>query len=159
MLTAKRLREVLWYSPEIGIFLWRAPTSNRVKVGKMAGRLSKKDGYIRISLEGKSYLAHRLAFLYMTGDWPSGEVDHRYWRPDDNRWKHIRDVTHSLNQAHKKTANRTSKSGVLCIHWDSVNQKWRLQTRIEKKVVGGRFSRLSDAKAAYRAICKERNKR
>jgi hypothetical protein len=74
MLTVTRLREVLHYDPITGIFTWLVSLSNHV--GKVAGSLDGT-GRVRIRVDGREYGAHRLAWLYMTGNWPVNEIDHR----------------------------------------------------------------------------------
>lgn len=107
-LTAARLRSEFLYDPETGRF-WR-------KVG------SNHTGYIRIKFDGRFHMAHRLAWLYMTDKWPSGEVDHINTQRDDNRWINLRDGSHSQNML-----NHTRKGGVsgaVGVYWRARNKKW-----------------------------------
>lgn len=67
-----RLRELVSYDPETGIFTWLRNT-RQTKAGTVAGR-PRKDG-IRIGLDGARYLAHVIAWFYMTGEWPEPEID------------------------------------------------------------------------------------
>lgn len=75
MLDQNRLKEILHYDPESGVFTWIMPTSNRVKAGDVCDTVGPI-GYIVIGVLGKRRYAHRLAWLYMTGEWPSDQVDH-----------------------------------------------------------------------------------
>ena len=75
MITQKRLKELLHYCPDSGVFTRLKSTSNRVKVGDIAG-WKGKNGYIGINVGGVKERAHRLAFLYMTGDFPVFQTDH-----------------------------------------------------------------------------------
>jgi HNH endonuclease/AP2 domain len=59
------------------------------------------DGYLRISLNGSGLLAHRVAWLLMTGAWPLGEIDHINRVKHDNRWCNLRDVSKSTNQQNR----------------------------------------------------------
>lgn len=68
-LTLKRLKEVLEYEPLTGVFTWKKSLSKNVPVGAVAGRQS--NGYTYIGIDGTSYLAQRLAWLYVKGQWPS----------------------------------------------------------------------------------------
>lgn len=70
MLTAERLRSLLRYDPDTGTFVWAARTSNRIKIGDVAGRPHNR-GYVAIGVDGRVYLAHRLAWLWVTGNWPA----------------------------------------------------------------------------------------
>ena len=108
MISQERLKELLDYDPLAGIFVWRVRASNRVKVGDVAGNLSAY-GYRLIRIDGRMYMAHRLAWLYMTGTWPDRFVDHKNMVRDDNRWCNLRAATMSKNKANaKRPANNTS---------------------------------------------------
>ena len=110
MLTQKRLKELLYYNPENGIFTWKVcpNTNNRVKIGDIAGGID--EGYVRIRIDSKIYRAQRLSFLYMTGKFPKKEVDHINGLRDDNRWKNLRDVSKSVNQQNTFVARCNNKS-------------------------------------------------
>lgn len=98
MLTQEELKQKLIYDPETGIFTWiprpRSFRRNYVAGGQML------NGYITIGV-GKPYLAHRLAFLYMTGQFPTNQVDHINRIRNDNRWCNLRDATSSENSFNK----------------------------------------------------------
>lgn len=106
---AQQLRELVSYDPSTGIFTARVK-SRGVKPGDRLGSFDTR-GYVRITVAGKRHKAHRLAFLYMTGDWPKHEVDHIDMNKSNNRWLNLRDADHSTNQ-HNCPAMRNSKSGV-----------------------------------------------
>jgi len=107
MLTQERLKEVIHYNPDTGIFTWIKATSNRVSAGDRAGWLS--GGYVIIGVHGIKTGAHRLAWFYMTGVWPV-EIDHKNTIRSDNRWINLRDVDHAVNlqnirRPHKDSIN------------------------------------------------------
>jgi hypothetical protein len=87
-LTAERLRKLLSYEPATGIFRWLVRTSNRVRVGSVAGS-KRADGYRKIAIDGISYVAQRLAVLHVTGEWPANSVPRRNLDREDNRWQNI----------------------------------------------------------------------
>jgi HNH endonuclease len=111
-LTQARLKEVLHYEPTTGVFTWLVQTSNRTRVGKPATALSDL-GYIRLSIDYWRLYAHRLAWLYMTGEWPKIQIDHKNTIRTDNRWDNLREATNKFNNENRRTAHRTSKSGLL----------------------------------------------
>lgn len=122
MLTAERLREVLHYDPDTGEFRWRIKGSARRRtVGSR-----RKRGYIQIGIDGRSYQAHRLAYLWMIGVWPSEQVDHINRNPSDNRWSNLRAATHSEN-ARNHNLNRNNTSGANGVHFEPKTQKWRVR--------------------------------
>lgn len=106
-LTAERVREVLSYDESSGIFTWRMKRG-RCGAGSIAGNQSR--GYVQIHVDGRQYFAHRLAWLYTTGDWPVGEIDHINGDRSDNRWVNLRDVSRAVNQQNRRTAQRNNKT-------------------------------------------------
>lgn len=112
MITQERLKEVLFYYPSTGVFIWRVNT-RKTKYGQIAG-WTDEEGYIHIRVDKRLYPAHRLAFVYMTGGFPKrGFVDHRNSVPSDNRWVNLRDASKRLNQENRRTASSNSKTGLL----------------------------------------------
>jgi hypothetical protein len=80
LLTAERLRELLDYSAETGEFRWKKNLKGGVRAGAAAGCVDRRSGgvaYIRIRVDGKIYHAHRLAWLYVHGEWPAAKIDHK----------------------------------------------------------------------------------
>ena len=110
MITQKQLKELLYYDPKTGVFTWRVSTNSRAPVGSVAG-CSDNKGYRLIGIGGKSYKAHRLAFLYMTGSFPENQVDHINHDPADNRWENLRNVTNFEN-GRNQSLHKRNKTGV-----------------------------------------------
>lgn len=113
-LTAERLREHLWYAPETGVFTWKMGRGKQRVVGAVAGRLWRR--YIGIRIDGVNYGAHRLAWFYIHGEWPAGDIDHINGCGDDNRLANIRDVSHSVNGQNQRRATAQSQTGFLGCH-------------------------------------------
>lgn len=109
MLTAERLRELLNYDPSTGHFFWVRPQSNRAKAGARAGHGCKTHGYWIVGVDGSSYRAHRLAWLFVHGKWPEYEVDHLNAVRDDNRIANLRDVPAAINAQNKRRATQNKK--------------------------------------------------
>jgi hypothetical protein len=112
MLTQEYLKSVLHYSPQTGLFTNLMARRNRAKKGAVAGGLHPK-GYITICLNYKSYLAHRLAWLYVYGELPE-RIDHINGNPADNRITNLRECTNSQNLHNRGNPanNRTGYKGV-----------------------------------------------
>jgi HNH endonuclease/AP2 domain len=148
-LTIERLREVLTYAPETGLFYWRVARRNHVKVGDVAGVINRT-GYRRICIDGKRYLASRLAWAWMTGEWPI-EVDHRDTDCANDTWGNLRQATHSQNQANRRRPSNNT-SGFKGVFRDRRSSKWRARIVVnrKRKDLGSHVTREA-AHAAYRA--------
>jgi hypothetical protein len=92
----------LHYDPKTGEFRWLNPTSRSINAGDLAGNLDPSSRYWDIAIEGRSYRAHRLAWLYMTGKWWPRVIDHRDRNPSNNRWDNLRRATVSQNNANRR---------------------------------------------------------
>lgn len=108
MITQERLRELVRYCPETGVFTWKSSSSNRVKIGDVAGTL-RKDGYFRIQIDGKLYFAHRLAWLYIHGNLPTYHIDHIDGNRCNNCINNLRDVDRLTNNQNIKHAQQNNK--------------------------------------------------
>ena len=109
-LTAERLREALSYNPETGLFTRRI-RCGRIAPGEIAGTIAL-NGYITISLDGRRYYAHRLAWLYVHGEWPQ-KLYHTNRDRADNRIANLRESTHAHNSANAKNRGRPTKAAAL----------------------------------------------
>lgn len=123
MLTQQKLKELLSYDPNTGDFIWLQPTNKRIKVGDKAG-YEDTNGYICIKLLGTKYRAHRLAWIYIYGDWPINQIDHINRVKQDNRILNLRDVTHREN--HQNRSNET-------VGVKPYNDRWIARIKVEGK--------------------------
>ncbi len=145
-LTAERLRELLHYDSETGVFKRKISTSNYVRVGDIAG--SYVQGYREIRIDGSRYRSHRLVWLYVHGKWPKNEIDHINGVRDDNRLINLREATHTEN-SYNKGAAKNSTSGVKGVSWDLRKKKWRAQCTVNgKQYHQGYFVNIADAECA-----------
>ncbi len=149
--TAARIRSVLHYDPKTGLWHWIAKTADnasRCKIGSIAGH-ANGNGHLQICVDHKFHMAHRLAWLYMTGEWPKGLLDHRNGIPSDNRWKNLRLATRSQNSANaKKRAG--SFHPLKGARYYKRNNKWSSQVRVNgKPFYLGLFDTPEQAHAAY----------
>src|SRR6266496_1156312 len=102
MLTQIRLKEVVSYDPNLGIFIWLIYRKRSINgIGERAD-ISHRQGYRQICIDGKLYMAHRLAWFYMTGEWPKNLVDHKDSVKDNNKWENLREATYSQNRQNVK---------------------------------------------------------
>ena len=105
-----RLRSTFRHVPETGDFFWAEPGRSR-DLSKRAGVLS--NGYWHLQFQGKRYRAGRVAWLYMTGQWPQYEIDHINQERSDDRWCNLRDVPHVVNQQNRCKLLRSSSTGLI----------------------------------------------
>lgn len=112
ILTADRLHEVLDYDQNTGVFVWKRKTGSRAVPGQVAG-CDHSLGYRFVCVDGKRYKEHRLAWFYVHGQWPVGEVDHIDGSRNNNAIENLRDVSKSVNQQNLREAKSHSKSGLL----------------------------------------------
>ena len=146
MITPERAREALAYDPETGIVTWAIRTSNRVKIGDAAGTPDR--GYLNIGLDGESYRAHNLIWLYVTGEWPEHEIDHINGVKDDNRWVNLRDRSHTINMRNIVAPLRSGSSGFRGV--SKYRKRWRAQIKTNNKNKHlGTFDTPEEASAAY----------
>ena len=149
-LTAEYLRSILHYDPATGIFTWKVSTARRVKVGDIAG-YSNGNGYLQISVQSRRYQAHRLAWLYMYGEWPEDQLDHINRNRSDNRISNLRDVSHKQNNQNKsKRSDNTS--GHPGVFWHKQSSKWQAQIKHDYKHIHlGLFKTIEEALSARKA--------
>lgn len=151
-LTAARLREILDYCPSTGVFSWRVPSGRwgRIKAGSAAGSPNHY-GHLRISINGTSYYAHRLAWLYVTGEWPVNDIDHINSNRADNKFVNLRDVAHRTNAENRSRAHRNKASGLpLGVSLDRRDGAFRADITVDGKAISlGRFCDPVEAHNAY----------
>lgn len=122
-LTADKLKQLLSYNPETGVFIWLVRPNKSILAGTVAGCVEKRIGYCTIGIEGKVYKAHRLAWLHVYGDWPDGLIDHINGQKSDNRIANLRVVSASGNSQNVRKPNRRNKSGFMGVIF--FQNKWR----------------------------------
>jgi hypothetical protein len=155
-LTAERLKELLNYNPLTGVFLWKVWRGPRAQAGQIAGSAwPNKSGkfYRRIMVDGRMYLAHRLAVLWMTGEMPLREVDHRDGDGLNNAWRNLRKATRAQNSANtpRHTDNRAGFKGVY-----QRGQRFVAMIRRDKRGrYLGTYDTPEEAHAAYAAAAQK----
>jgi outer membrane protein assembly factor BamB len=155
MTDVHRVQELLAYNPDTGVFVWKKTTSNRVKVGSVAGNMSK--GYREISIDGKTYRAHRLAWLLTHGRWPSVYLDHVNGNPDDNRLCNLREASTSENawNSRRHADNRSGlKGATYCRNRHHLPWQARICVNGKTKPLGW-FATAEEAHRAYEKAARE----
>ena len=147
ILTQERLKELLSYNPETGVFVWVRRKKN------VAGHV-RKDGYKQIQIGNTKFFSHRLAWLYMVGAFPLEQIDHINRARADNRFANLRAVTNSEN-LHNMGLKSTNKSGFKGVSYQTDAKKWRADISINStNKYLGYFHTPEEASIAYLAAQK-----
>ena len=144
----QELKELLHYAPETGVFTRKKDKGNRKK-GEVAGT-PHNHGYWKVSVNSRQYLAHRLAFFYMTGEWPKEQIDHRNRDKRDNRWCNLREATHAQNMQNCKIS-KNNKSGFKGVTIDK-HGSWYAHIMIDRKLIS--LGSHKTAEEAHETYCK-----
>lgn len=147
MLTSESLHQMVHYSPETGEFRWLVTPGRRIRAGDQAGYVDER-GYVRLRLRGKAYRAHRLAWIYMTGEAPPALIDHADGNTANNRWANLREATPTQNCANSARRNACGYKGV------KKNRAGRFEASIRvdgRRQHLGTFNEARGAHAAYLA--------
>lgn len=145
MITQNELKRILHYDPETGLFT-RISRSSGARVGDIAGTIMKL-GYIAISVKGKVYTAHRLAWLYIHGYFPEKHIDHYNHKRNDNRINNLREVMSSENHRNR-SKSILNTSGIIGVRWRKQNNKWLSSIK-----VNGIQKHLGYFEDKFEAIC------
>lgn len=147
ILTIARLRELLHYDRETGAFHW-AVNHGRYLAGERAERKAAK-GYRGVTIDGKPYLCHRLAWLVVHGEWPTGDVDHRDGVRANNSAANLRHGSRSFNMQNLRRAHIDTQSKLLGAYLDKRRGHWI--SRICKNGKSIDLGRFPSAQAAHEA--------
>lgn len=151
-LTHARVREVLDYDPQTGIFRWKVNMRPRGKAGAVAGS-NHGNGYREIAINQNRHLAHRLAWFWMTGEWPNGQVDHIDLDRSNNAWGNLREATHAQNvyNSGPRSYNSHGAKGVTRRSYG----KWHARIMHNRKLhILGNFDTKEEAANAYNEAAK-----
>ncbi|RRU23615.1 HNH endonuclease [Stenotrophomonas sp. 278] len=144
--TQQRLKEVLRYEPDTGLFYWRRPPSTHPALQDyVAGGIST--GYVLIKIDGRKYKGHRLAWLYVHGEWPDLDIDHSNCCPLDNRISNLRLATNSQNQANRlRDRDKDTPKGVRRLP----SGKFQARITVDRvQILLGTFSTPEQAESEY----------
>ena len=144
------VRSQLSYEPETGLLRWRINWMRR-QIGSIAGNLRPQDGYIRVGLRGRAYMAHRVAWLHYHGRWPEAEIDHINNDRADNRITNLREAT----RQQQLWNTRRAKNGLKGTHM-AQDGRWMAQIKLNGKSTHiGAFKTQGEAHEAYVARAKK----
>jgi len=146
-LTIDRLREVLEYDPEAGVFKWKISPRNRTLPGDIAGR-KNSNGYMIVTVDKQTVRLHRVAWAVTHGRWPEADIDHINGVRDDNRIENLREATRGQNcqNTARRTDNRTGSKGV---HFRKDTGKYSASITVDGKTIYlGSFCTLEEARMA-----------
>lgn len=153
ILTAERVRELLNYDPDTGIFTRKVRTAQRHQVGDRADFIycgGASPGYHRVCIDSERYQAHRVAWLYHYGEWPEKFIDHINGDRADNRIENLRQASAQMNLENLRSPQKNSSSGLLGVHWSKQDGKWRAEIGSNRKKIHlGTFACPEMAHAAY----------
>lgn len=152
-LTVDRLRELVSYDPETGVMV-RVVAVPRGPVGSVVGT-KNSHGHLVARIDFHIYYVHRLAWLYMTGEWPASCVDHRNLDRSDNRWSNLRAASYAENKWNAPRM-KTNTSGVKGVHWFKQYGRWRSTIRAQgREHFLGYFDSKEEAEAARAEAAKK----
>lgn len=155
-ITADYLRSRLTYDQSTGKFFWLPRTDGRrgaeifnsMFAGTEAGTISDQ-GYVIIEIDGRPMRAHRLAWLYVHGEWPNGHLDHRDRNRSNNKFQNLRPATRSQNQSNR-ALTKASTSKRKGVYWHAGARKWMAQIIAEGRThYLGLFDDPDEASRAY----------
>ena len=153
-LTQARLKELLHYKAETGVFTRAKGIQGGGKIGSIAG-YPHHTGYIYIGVALKIHLAHRLAWLYIYGEFPKNGIDHINGIKTDNRIINLRACNQSENLMNTG-AWPANKSGYKGVSWNGKDKRWRAQARLNRKFYYlGQFMDKEAAAECYQKFCKD----
>lgn len=153
MLTQADLHAQLHYNLETGVFTRLISKSIRVKVGDVAGTLNNH-GYIAICINSKIYAAHRLAWLYVYGEWPKDQIDHINNIQTDNRIINLREANNSQNR-HNTRLPKNNTTGYKGVTYHKRQKKFTSHAMVNRKTYHlGYFDSAELASEAYQEFIK-----
>ena len=154
-ITQKILKDNFFYDESCGNFIRLKLSRSGSPEGSIAGTLNRKLGYIVFFIKGKLYYAHRLAWLYMTGEFPENQIDHIDGNRANNSWSNLRGATAQDNMKNQ-ILKCNNKSGYKGVSYSNSKQKYVAQCRIDKKFKFlGHYDSPEDASTAYITYTKE----
>lgn len=152
MLTQERLKEVLYYNPHVGVFVWKVSKPNRPR-GSTAGGPAGK--YIKIAVDRKSYQAHHLVWLYVHGRFPAEQIDHIDGDKTNNLISNLREACQKQNSMNLPISARNT-SGVKGVSFCNGPGKWCAAIKSGGKLLYRKFFETMEEAESEIRIARER---
>jgi hypothetical protein len=150
MITQARLKELLHYDPDTGVFTRLIATNRNVRIGDVAGSLNTHHSgkkYWIIGILRKKFAAHRLAWLYVHGEMPANQIDHKDGDGSNNRISNLRAATSQENQRNRRLSVNNS-SGVIGVYWIKRDSVWMVSITVDYEI-----KNLGSFQDKFEAIC------
>jgi len=147
-------KELITYNPETGDFVWSYPVNSgrgysNKKIGAIAGMPCVGRNYIKIIIGGKQFYAHRLAWLWVHGEYPDDVIDHVNGDGSDNRICNLRSASKTQNQWNRSVSKRNS-TGLKGVYFHRKSGKFQSMIKIgPKSKYLGMFDSPDAAHSAY----------
>lgn len=150
-----RANEILSYDPDTGYMTWKFRSADqKFWNGRWAGRkvgFVSEAGYVMLQIKRQYFMAHRIAFLLMTGEMPTDLIDHIDGNRSNNAWSNLRHATRTQNNANRKMFSNNT-SGYRGVTWNKRERKWVVSLSVDgTKVHLGYFTDITEAASAYAA--------
>jgi len=152
--SAQIIKEFFDYDPISGALRWKfrdyvRPSWNTKYAGNVVGSLCR-NGYLKLGLKGKNYLVHVIIWAWMTGEWPSVDIDHKDTNRSNNSWSNLRLATRSQNMANMRNSGRNT-SGYKGVFFKKQTGRYRASIVFQRKEIHlGYFDTPEEAHAVYK---------
>ncbi len=146
MINQKSLKLIIDYNPITGIVTWKKRVARCVHIGDVTGS-PDKDGYLTISIKYKTYLLHRIIWMFVYGCYPADQIDHLNHIKHDNRLENLRSVSNDENSKNLSMLRR-NKSGITGVCFRDKGSLWRILISVDKKQ-----QEIGSAKTIFEAAC------
>jgi len=151
MIDPNVLKSIFSYDPLTGDIRWKIDANSRARAGAIAGCIRDGGRYRSVSVFGKRYQAHRIAWAIFHGEWPEKFIDHIDGNGLNNQIKNLRDVSHQTN-CMNLARSKVNTSGVSGVYWHKKAKKWHAQVSHKGRVhYLGLFEKIDDAKSSVDA--------
>lgn len=158
-LDADYVRGILRYNKRTGVLHWKKRADatacwNAQFSGKIAGSIGST-GYVRVSINDRGFLAHRLIWLIVTGEWPKEEIDHKDQNEANNRWANLREASRQQNQRNRRR-HKSNTSGFKGVFKNRIGSTWSAQIYLKRnKIHVGCYPTAEAAHAGYREAARQ----